>query len=94
MVRSLNEIIPTNTAWIPDPGVSNHAGGAILENSDFFVRPPIEIGRVISAETTLTGNKKAIATSERIKMMGVGFVAMLVFFILWKTINNQQLGWD
>jgi hypothetical protein len=92
MLRSWNEPIPSNTSWIPHPGVTNHAGTPILENSDFFVRPPIEVGRVISAETTLAGNKKALSTVDRLKLAGVGFMVMLVLLLLVsKTIDQTTI---
>jgi hypothetical protein len=52
MLLFLNKSTP-GAAWVPEPDVTNHAGQPIPENSDFFAPPPIEIGRIISAETTL-----------------------------------------
>jgi hypothetical protein len=92
MLRSWNEPIPRSTSWIPAAGVTSHAGTPILENSDFFVQPPIEIGSVISAETTLAGNKKALSTADRLKMAGVGFIVMLVLLLLlFKTVNQTTM---
>ncbi len=91
MLKFLNSV-PSATAWTPDSGVTGHMGQPILEESDFFVCPPLEIGRIISAETTLSQTKKATSPSERIKMMGLGFVAMLVLlFCLWRTVNHLTI---
>ena len=90
--KFLSKVIPDTILWIPDPGVTDHAGQPILENSDFFVSLPIEIGRVISAETTLVGNKKAITTSECIKMMGVGFVVALVLLFFMENRERLRLN--
>jgi hypothetical protein len=40
--------------WRPHPSVTSHAGLPLSIDADFFVPPPIEIGNIISANTTLT----------------------------------------
>jgi hypothetical protein len=40
--------------WQPHPSVTSHAGLPLSINADFFVPPPIEIGNIISANTTLS----------------------------------------
>jgi hypothetical protein len=40
--------------WRPHPSVTSHAGLPLSIDADFFVSPPIEIGNIISANTTLT----------------------------------------
>jgi hypothetical protein len=39
--------------WVPPPTVKDHLGGTLPPESDFFVAPPGEIGKVKSAYTTL-----------------------------------------
>jgi hypothetical protein len=68
----------STTLWIPDSGVTNHAGQPILENSNFFVIPPLEIGRVISAETTLNGQK---SIAHRFTISALLIIATLVVFL-------------
>lgn len=43
-----------DSAWLPSKDVLHHTGSAIRPNAVFFVAPPPEIGRVISADSTLT----------------------------------------
>lgn len=78
------------TSWIPDPDITDHAGQPISENSNFFAMPPIEIGRVISAETTLIKRHK-FSSDRVIKLvlvavaipLGIGLapIALPILFI-------------
>ena len=43
-------------AWQPGEDVTNHAGGTIEADADFFTPPPPEIGEIVSAQTSLRRN--------------------------------------
>ena len=40
--------------WIPGKDITRHSGNPIPNDLDFFIPPPLEIGKVISADSTLT----------------------------------------
>ncbi|MBD2314797.1 hypothetical protein H6G20_24310 [Desertifilum sp. FACHB-1129] len=54
------------SAWSPPEGVTRHAGGAIPAEFDFFVAPPPEIGRIISADTSLSITQQPIPFLKRL----------------------------
>jgi len=54
------------SVWMPREGVTRHSGSAIPQDMEFFATPPLEIGKVISAESTLKTSIQAGLTPLRI----------------------------
>ena len=75
------------TSWTPNSGVTNHTGQTILENSNFFAMPPIEIGQIISAESTLTGKKTSLTILKFLATRGLwwNFAITLVILLVLST---------
>jgi len=74
------------SVWLPREGVTRHAGSAIPQDMEFFVTPPLEIGKVISAESTLKTSTQAgltplrsiICLASGLLGAGIGWFALLV----------------
>ncbi len=56
-----------HSVWLPRPDVTRHAGSVIPREMEFFVSPPLEIGPIISAESTLTTSTEAGLTPSRLR---------------------------
>jgi hypothetical protein len=56
--------------WQPHPRVTSHAGLPLSIDADFFVSPPIEIGNIISANTTLTKTAQPMNVCLRSILIG------------------------
>jgi hypothetical protein len=52
--------------WTPGTDVTRHSGSAIPNNLDFFRAPVPEIGKVISADSTLIVSKQPMSTQKRL----------------------------
>ena len=52
--------------WTPSTNITQHAGRPILANIEFFAAPPLEIGQVTSAESTLKTSTKLVSTPLKI----------------------------
>ena len=67
--------------WSPSSTLTDHQGGSLAPESDFFVAPPQEIGEVKSAHTSLKKGVKAKTVPVRIAIAAVagvvGFVAAM-----------------
>ena len=42
-----------NSRWMPPASVNRHCGESLLPTMDFFIPPPSEIGKILSAETNV-----------------------------------------
>jgi hypothetical protein len=51
--------------------ITNHGGGPLARNADFFVDPPAEIGPVLSANTTLVVGKRPWTGGARMITAGI-----------------------
>ena len=78
LLDDLDEVAPET---IP-VGVPRHAGVPLAPESDFFVTPPPEIGRLISAETTLTTEKHPASPGARWLLIG-GMMTGVYFGLNW-----------
>ncbi len=84
---SHNDMNAQRNAWKPSGEIVAHCGQPVRANADFFVPPPAEIGKVISAESRLNQEDNppsaaAIRTRGRViaaivAALSVGLVAML-----------------
>ncbi len=54
------------SVWTPGADLTRHAGSPIPPERDFFVAPPLEIGQVLSAESTLKTSTQPVSTPLRI----------------------------
>lgn len=69
-----------------DSSVKLHSGGGILPDADFFVQPPMQIGRVVTAQTSLKQGENAATTGERLKwvaiytLIGLVIAALIIYF--------------
>jgi hypothetical protein len=57
--------------------LTNHGGGPLAAESDFFIDPPREIGPILSAHTTLTVGKKPWSPGARLIATGLAGLAGL-----------------
>ncbi len=62
--------------WQPYPSVTSHVGLPLSIDADFFVSPPIEIGNVISANTTLTKTAQPMNMYLRSVLIGSAGVTL------------------
>ena len=74
------EVSRPAASWTAPPGVLRHSGGPLEPGTEFFAEPPEEIGRVISADSSLREDKspRTIATRTVVAGMTGWAVAMLV----------------
>ncbi len=61
--------------WTPPPTVTDHLGGKLPADLDFFVVPPGEIGEIKSAYTSLKRGAQARSVAVRIAITAAYFVA-------------------
>ena len=54
------------SVWTPGAGITRHADSPIPPKMEFFTTPPLEIGQVTSAESTLKTSTQAVPTPLRI----------------------------
>ncbi len=71
--------------WMPKEGITRHAGSPIPEDMEFFASPLPEIGRVISADSTLTKSKKPVSLQIKLIFPSLLFLAAAFFF--WSVIG-------
>ena len=77
-----------------DPDVINHNGKEIEENTLFFIEPPKEIGRLISANSTLTKNHSTIESGNLVLcFIGVLFITVGMFFISAQLTTSLETIW-
>lgn len=77
---------------LEDLGLVNHAGEPVAEDDDFFVPAPTEIGRVLSAHTTLKTTKEPWSWSARAAMILPVLVGSLVIAVIL-LIHKPALSW-
>jgi hypothetical protein len=81
--------------WTPSSQNTTHSGAQIPHLADFFIPPPAEIGRVISADSNVSLDKPH--PSPILNCLGIGivtlFAAMLGDLLVLKTGgNNPTIG--
>jgi hypothetical protein len=76
--------------WVPDGQVLHHSGLPVEPSHDFFSDPPLEIGEVLTASSTLKRTKRPMRLASRILLCG--FVGSLGVAILHSSeFANQYL---
>jgi len=75
----------SGSAWVPSEGVTCHTGKPIPSEFDFFVLPPSEIGRVLSAESSLQISAQPISLLNRLiaAVIVSGVIVAIVWIILF-----------
>lgn len=80
--------------WTPGKDVTRHSGSAISTDMDFFATPPIEIGTVVSADSTLTISKQPMSTANRYTIcLLIGLAPAFLFWLLVKDTKAIFNGW-
>ena len=64
--------------WKPVEGVVRHGGKPIPVDMDFFMIPPLEIGSLISAESTLYSNKTPLSQEKRILIIATVVIGIAI----------------
>jgi hypothetical protein len=80
--------------WTPGRDVTRHSGSIIPADMDFFATPPIEIGTVISAESTLTTSKQPMSVQNRYTLCLL--VGLAPGFVVWLFAKDTKVlfnGW-
>ena len=73
-----------DSVWSPPEDVLHHTGSPIKENVVFFAAPPPEIGKVRSADSTLTHPPKSSLGKITLLVSGIGlFTAIVMGVRLW-----------
>jgi len=74
--------------------ISNHAGGPIEADAEFFAPPPAEIGEVITAYTTLKQGRKSRSGSTRLLIATVvgGLTWLIVVMFLRMAVGSDSMG--
>jgi hypothetical protein len=83
-------MIGTLQEWRPQAEVTDHEGNRLQENRHFFVTPPLEIGQIVSAETSIEFGKDPNPTEKRLVIAAV-FAAIGGAFA-WIAIANADLS--
>ncbi len=70
--------------WVPKGGITRHTGSPIPPEMDFFVVPPPDIGKILSADSTLTTLQQPLPLGIRLLIaLAVGLVmAVATFFAI------------
>ncbi|MGK7944534.1 MAG: hypothetical protein AB4058_08685 [Microcystaceae cyanobacterium] len=77
--------------WSPSQDIVRHCGEAIPTTMDFFRSPPPQIGRVISAESSLLTSQKALSWEYRALFMAMAvIVGALVTDIIFKLTGLSE----
>ncbi len=72
--------------------VTDHGGGRLPRDADFFAGPPAEIGRVLSAHTTLAGGRRPWTAGGRLVaagLFGLAGLAVGAVIVLVATPRNE-----
>ncbi|CAN1212821.1 hypothetical protein TUMEXPCC7403_21630 [Tumidithrix helvetica PCC 7403] len=82
-----SEIIATSgSKWVPPEGVKRHSGKTIPPQFDFFVPPPSEIGRVLTADSSLKISDQPMSLINRliasVVVSGLVLVGVWIVFFL------------
>ncbi|MBD2461985.1 hypothetical protein H6G89_13100 [Oscillatoria sp. FACHB-1407] len=87
-------MVTTSSAWIPPAGITTHAGKPISSDLEFFAAPPIEIGKITSAYSTLTVSTQPLSTAQRLfraLLWGIGFTVVTALLV---TAFHIPLPWN
>ncbi len=77
-------------AWNPPEEMKNHGGQVIIDDADFFVAPPSEIGEVFSAYTSLkVGVAPTSAAARTAWMLGLGGGGPLIGGVIGILIDHE-----
>ena len=77
-----------------DPDIVNHNGKAIEETTLFFVEPPKELGKVLTAHSSLTENYSTIESGNLVLcFIGLLFVTVGTFFISAQLTSSLDTAW-
>lgn len=77
-----------------DPDIVNHNGKAIEENTLFFIEPPKELGKVLTAHSSLTKNYSTIESGNLVLcFIGLLFVTVGTFFISAQLTSSLDTAW-
>jgi hypothetical protein len=73
--------------WIPPKEIFLHSNDPIPSDMEFFVHPPIEIGKLLSAFSDLKLNQKESLSLWQIFLcflsgLGASLLGLVLFFIL------------
>lgn len=93
--RLLKRILPKTihkSKWYPQEGVTCHAGSPISPNTEFFVPPPSEIGKIISADSTLTVSQQPIPLNLRILFISLGVSSTVALACLLLLTFGFEIG--
>jgi hypothetical protein len=108
MTTSINDNLQVQAGegmWTPPSTVTDHIGGKLPPESDFFVKPPREIGEIKSAFTSLKRGASAKPTPTRVAIAAVwgaaGFIIalgiqrfMYLFMIPASMTNTPVWVWE
>ncbi|MEO0536231.1 MAG: hypothetical protein AAF215_20445 [Cyanobacteria bacterium P01_A01_bin.123] len=85
--------LPSDSIWHPPEGVTRHSGSAIAEDLIFFETPPPEIGRLITADSTLTTAKNPRTAPPRLAaVIFIGLsLGVTCWFILRWLLSDESL---
>jgi hypothetical protein len=76
------------------PVTTNHKGGKLSSEADFFAPPPLDIGKVMTANTTLKLSDKPLDRSARYWRAGpTGFMVCLIGVAIVYFAEVQAMGW-
>lgn len=80
--------------WRPSEGITRHSGATMPEDLIFFGKPPLEIGRLITADSTLKTSTKPRSVFVRALMaLGLGLMVGLFLWVLLSLfINTGFIG--
>jgi hypothetical protein len=90
-------LAPTMTGgWIPTAGVTDHQGGAIDPERDFFAAPPGDIGEIKSAHSTLKKSGGDMPAATRLGKIALHFgLALLAVYVVvtYVSVIGSALVW-
>jgi hypothetical protein len=82
MVLHTSSLKPKSNIWIPVEGITTHQGKPIPDDLDFFVLPPVVIGKIITANSELIRGQKL--WSRRKYFMTVIIIGVAIFAGIFK----------
>jgi serine/threonine protein kinase len=81
-------------SWEPSTTVTDHNGSQISEDADFFHSPPVQIGRILTAHSTLNRGQLPMKGWVRSYLTyGVGIACWLIGLSVLYSVNDWSLGW-
>jgi hypothetical protein len=78
--------IISGSRWVPDSDLPTHAGQRQLPDADYFMPPPLEIGKLVSAGTTL--DQSARLLSPKTLWLFIGGLGILVMLFICLAMDN------